>query len=119
MWELGTSELDDTYIHLSYIKESHDFQFTLFNQIFSGLKSEGTLKTSTLKLPKFQSEMKKRHNSSEQINIGTSASENATNYGSHHSLYNQWYSGPQKQYRHSSNLDISYSEDSNSLKSNR
>ncbi|KAL0830697.1 hypothetical protein ABMA28_002831 [Loxostege sticticalis] len=84
----------------------------------SGLKSEGTLKTSTLKLPKFQSEMKKRHNSSEQINIGTSASENATNYGSHHSLYNQWYSGPQKQYRHSSNLDISYSEDSNSLKSN-
>ncbi|KPI97452.1 PDZ domain-containing protein 6 [Papilio xuthus] len=37
---------------------------------------------------------------------------------SHHSLYNQWYNGSQKNYRHSSNLDISYSEDSNSLKSN-
>ncbi|XP_063826822.1 protein inturned [Ostrinia nubilalis] len=85
----------------------------------SNYKSEGTLKTSTLKLPKFQSEMKKRHSSSEQINIGTSTSDNSTsNFGSHHSLYNQWYSAPQKQYRHSSNLDISYSEDSNSLKSN-
>ncbi|GBP43488.1 Protein inturned [Eumeta japonica] len=37
--------------------------------------------------------------------------------GSQHSLYSQWYNGS-KQYRHSSNLDISYSEDSNSLKSN-
>ncbi|RVE48839.1 hypothetical protein evm_006489 [Chilo suppressalis] len=84
----------------------------------NNLKSDATLRSSTLKLPKFQSDLKKRHSSSEQINVGTSTSDsNIFNYGSHHSLYNQWYSGTQKSYRHSS-LDVSYSEDSNSLKSN-
>ncbi|CAH0752443.1 unnamed protein product [Diatraea saccharalis] len=81
-------------------------------------KSDVSLRSSTLKLPKFQSDLKKRHSSSEQINVGSSTSDgNIFNYGSNHSLYNQWYSGSQKQYRHSS-LDVSYSEDSNSLKSN-
>ncbi|KOB71620.1 PDZ domain-containing protein [Operophtera brumata] len=66
-------------------------------------------------LPK-AADTKRRHNSSEQINI-SAPSDSSLNYGSHHSLYNPWYSGAQK-YRHSS-LDVSYSEDSNSLKSNR
>ncbi|KAL4716107.1 hypothetical protein ACJJTC_013884 [Scirpophaga incertulas] len=83
----------------------------------NSMKSDTILRTSTLRLPKFNSDMKKRHSSSEQINMGSSsATENVNPFGSHHSLYNQWY-GTQKQYRHSS-LDISYSEDSNSLKSN-
>ncbi|XP_049872416.1 protein inturned [Pectinophora gossypiella] len=74
-----------------------------------------TLKTATIKLPKSSTEVKRRHNSSEQINVSnTNASEN--NYGSHHSLYSPWYNT--KQYRHASSLDVSYSEDSNSLKSN-
>nr|XP_021181739.2 protein inturned [Helicoverpa armigera] len=84
------------------------------------LKPDSPLKTSTLKLSKLQSE-KRRHNSSEQINVGSSTSDmnsmsSLTNYGSHHSLYGQSYNTAQK-YRHSS-LDVSYSEDSNSLKSN-
>ncbi|KAJ8723237.1 hypothetical protein PYW08_003149 [Mythimna loreyi] len=85
------------------------------------LKPDSTLKTSTLKLSKLQTD-KRRHNSSEQINVGSSASDmnsmnSLTNYGSHHSLYTQSYNTAQK-YRHSS-LDVSgYSEDSNSLKSN-
>ncbi|XP_047990843.1 protein inturned [Leguminivora glycinivorella] len=69
-------------------------------------KSDGTLKPSTLKLPK-----DRRHYSTEHINSGSTDS---VNYGSHHSLYGQWYNGK----RHASNLDVSYSEDSNSLKSN-
>ncbi|XP_053604737.1 protein inturned [Plodia interpunctella] len=79
----------------------------------NALKAD-TLKSSTLKLSKSTIDLKKRHSSSEQIN--SCNSENT--FGSHHSLYNQWYSGPQKQYRHSSSFDVSYSEDSNSLKSN-
>ncbi|XP_060801424.1 protein inturned isoform X2 [Amyelois transitella] len=81
----------------------------------NALKTE-PVKTSTLKHSKSQIDLKKRHSSTEQINACTS--DIASNHGGHHSLYNQWYSAPQKQYRHSSNLDISYSEDSNSLKSN-
>lgn len=85
----------------------------------NSLKPDSTLKTSTLKLSK-QTD-KRRHNSSEQINVGSSTSDmnsmnSLTNYGSHHSLYAQTYSTAPK-YRHSS-LDVSYSEDSNSLKSN-
>ncbi|CAG9134949.1 unnamed protein product [Plutella xylostella] len=87
-------------------------------------KSTDTLKLSTLKLAKSQLDLKKRHNSSEQINLGSSTSETSINtsyVGSHHnihSLHSQWYNPPQKSYRHSSNLDVSYSEDSNSCKSN-
>ncbi|KAM3964976.1 inturned planar cell polarity protein [Aphomia sociella] len=85
----------------------------------NSLKSDVALKSSTLKLPKSHADVKRRHNSSEQINVASNNSDNiANNYGSHHNLYSQWYNGSQKQYRHSSNLDISYSEDSNSLKSN-
>ncbi|XP_052755240.1 protein inturned isoform X2 [Galleria mellonella] len=86
----------------------------------NSLKSDTALKSSTLKLSKQTlGDVKKRHNSSEQINVASNSSDtNASNYGSHHNLYAQWYNGSQKQYRHSSNLDISYSEDSNSLKSN-
>lgn len=81
------------------------------------LKQDSTLKMSTLKLTKASTD-KRRHNSSEQINAGSSTSDmnSLTNYGSHHSLYAQTYNNAQK-YRHSS-LDVSYSEDSNSLKSN-
>ncbi|XP_075975543.1 inturned planar cell polarity protein [Anticarsia gemmatalis] len=83
----------------------------------NSLKPDATLKSSTLKLSKLQTD-KRRHNSSEQINVGSSTSDmnSLTNYGSHHSLYTQSYNST-KQYRHSS-LDVSYSEDSNSLKSN-
>lgn len=83
----------------------------------SALRSDSTLKTSTLKLTKSLSE-KRRHNSSEQINVGSSNSDmnSLTNYGSHHSLYVHTYNT--QKYRNSS-LDVSYSEDSNSLKSNR
>ncbi|XP_045535893.1 protein inturned [Papilio machaon] len=84
------------------------------------LKSDN-LRTTTLKLSKSQPDLKRRHNSSDQINSGISSADNPiNNYHSmsHHSLYHQWYNGSQKNYRHSSNLDISYSEDSNSLKSN-
>ncbi|KPI94755.1 hypothetical protein RR46_11759 [Papilio xuthus] len=84
------------------------------------LKSDN-FRSTTLKLSKSQPDLKRRHNSSDQINSGISSSDNPiNNYHSmsHHSLYNQWYNGSQKNYRHSSNLDISYSEDSNSLKSN-
>ncbi|XP_063381491.1 protein inturned [Cydia fagiglandana] len=76
-------------------------------------KSDGTLKPSTLKFPKDR----RRHNSTEQINVSSDSinvSSDSVNYGSHHSLYSQWYNGK----RHASNLDVSYSEDSNSLKSN-
>ncbi|CAD0201699.1 unnamed protein product [Chrysodeixis includens] len=78
--------------------------------------NNSTLKTSTLKLTKSLSE-KRRHNSSEQINVGSSNSDmnSLTNYGSHHSLYVHSYNT--QKYRNSS-LDVSYSEDSNSLKSN-
>ncbi|KAI5646108.1 protein inturned [Phthorimaea operculella] len=68
-----------------------------------------TIKTSTIKLPK--PEVRRRHNSSEQINVNSNTMD--SNYGSHHSLYSPWYS---TKYR--SSLDVSYSEDSNSLKSN-
>ncbi|XP_026733702.1 protein inturned [Trichoplusia ni] len=80
------------------------------------LRPDSTLKTSTLKLTKSLSE-KRRHNSSEQINVGSSNSDmnSLTNYGSHHSLYVHTYNT--QKYRNSS-LDVSYSEDSNSLKSN-
>ncbi|KAJ0183376.1 hypothetical protein K1T71_001352 [Dendrolimus kikuchii] len=81
----------------------------------NSLKSESTFKSSTLKLPKSQSDAKRRHNSSEHINVG-SVDNMASTFGSHHSLYMQWYNGSQK-YRHSS-VDVSYSDDSNSLKSN-
>lgn len=69
----------------------------------------------TLRTSKSSADLKKRHSSSEQIYMGSSLSDNS-NYGSHHNLYSQWYHGTQK-YRHSS-LDVSHSEDSNSLKSN-
>ncbi|XP_059057559.1 protein inturned isoform X2 [Achroia grisella] len=85
----------------------------------NSVKSEVVLKSS-VKLPKsIQSDVKKRHNSTDQINVASNSSDtNVSNYGSHNNLYAQWYNVNQKQYRHSSNLDISYSEDSNSLKSN-
>ncbi|XP_072932824.1 protein inturned isoform X2 [Epargyreus clarus] len=79
------------------------------------------LRSSTFKLSKSQLDLKRRHNSSEQINMGSSTSEaSINNYhsSSHHSLYGQWYNGSQKTYRHSSNVDVSYSEDSGSMKSN-
>ncbi|CAB3254886.1 unnamed protein product [Arctia plantaginis] len=83
----------------------------------SSLKLDSTLKSSTLRLSKPQID-KRRHNSSDQINMGSITTElnSLTNYDSHHSLYTQSYNNAQK-YRHSS-LDVSYSEDSNSLKSN-
>ncbi|XP_039755046.1 protein inturned [Pararge aegeria] len=76
-------------------------------------------KSPTLKLRKSQPDMKRRHNSSDQINAGSTSENSINNYHStsQHNLYAQWYNGPQKQYRHSS-LDVSYSEDSGSLKSN-
>ncbi|CAG4935912.1 unnamed protein product [Parnassius apollo] len=69
-----------------------------------------TLKVSSLKLSKSQPDLKRPPSTDNPINNYHSMS--------HHSLYNQWYNSSQKNYRHSSNLDISYSEDSNSLKSN-
>ncbi|KAJ2951184.1 hypothetical protein O0L34_g5577 [Tuta absoluta] len=69
-----------------------------------------TIKTSTIKLSK--PEVRRRHNSSEQLNVNSNTMD-SSNYGSHHSLYSPWYS---TKYR--SSLDVSYSEDSNSLKSN-
>lgn len=74
-----------------------------------------------MKLSKSQPDLKRRHNSTDQINAGPSSGDSPMNIyhsGSHHSLYSQWYTS-QKSYRHSSNLDITYSEDSNSVKSNR
>lgn len=52
--------------------------------------------------------------------MGSTSDNSVTNYHStsQHNLYAQWYNGPIKQYRHSS-IDVSYSEDSGSLKSNR
>ncbi|XP_068617364.1 protein inturned isoform X2 [Battus philenor] len=86
----------------------------------NSLKSD-TIRLSTLKLSRSQPDLKKRHNSSDQINIAATLTDSPLNNQhsmSHHTLYNQRYNGSQKNYRHSSNLDVSYSEDSNSLKSN-
>ena len=74
-----------------------------------------------MKPSKSQQDIKRRHNSTEQINDKMASIDNSVNSyhsTSQHNLYAQWYNGPQKQYRHSS-IDISYSEDSGSLKSNR
>ncbi|XP_022124017.2 protein inturned [Pieris rapae] len=73
------------------------------------LKSD-IIRSATLKLSKSQLDIKRRHNSSEQINTVDIQSAHST---SHHNLYSQWYSN---KYRHSS-VDVSYSEDSGSLKS--
>lgn len=78
-------------------------------------KADATKASS--KLQDARTDIKKRHHSSEQINLGSSTSENSINNFTNHNNMYQWYNGAQK-YRHSSNLDISYSEDSNSLKSN-
>ncbi|XP_023937398.2 protein inturned [Bicyclus anynana] len=74
-------------------------------------------KNPITKHPKHQSDMKRRHNSSDQINSGSTSEINNYQSTSQHNLYAQWYNGPQKQYRHSS-IDVSYSEDSGSVKSN-
>ncbi|KAG6447433.1 hypothetical protein O3G_MSEX004969 [Manduca sexta] len=80
----------------------------------NSLKPESSQK-STLKISKSPLEVKKRHSSSEHVNTASNTSDNSiSTYGSHHNLYSQWYNG--QKYRHS-NLDVSYSEDSNSLKS--
>ncbi|XP_050674593.1 protein inturned [Leptidea sinapis] len=72
--------------------------------------SKEIIRSATLKLSKSHTD-KRRHNSSEHIN--TAEPIHHTHSVSHHNLYAQWYG---KQYRHSS-LDVSYSEDSGSLKS--
>ncbi|CAH2047384.1 unnamed protein product, partial [Iphiclides podalirius] len=85
----------------------------------SSAKSDAP-KGATLKLSKSQPDLKRRHNSTDQINAGPSSSDghmNSYHSASHHSLHSPWYTA-QKNYRHSSNLDIAYSEDSNSVKSN-
>ncbi|XP_026496320.1 protein inturned isoform X1 [Vanessa tameamea] len=74
---------------------------------------------SSSKVSKPHLDVKRRHNSTEQINTGSTSDNSINNYHStsQHNLYAQWYNGPLKQYRHSS-LDVSYSEDSGSIKSN-
>ncbi|XP_050348827.1 protein inturned isoform X2 [Nymphalis io] len=74
---------------------------------------------SSSKVSKAHLDVKRRHNSTEQINTGSASDNSINNYHStsQHNLHAQWYNGPLKQYRHSS-LDVSYSEDSGSLKSN-
>ncbi|CAG4930548.1 unnamed protein product [Colias eurytheme] len=80
-----------------------------------GRKKEGSIKSdiirsATLKLSKSQLDIKRRHNSSEHINTNSNeiSIQNAHST-SHHNLYSN-------KYRHSS-LDVSYSEDSGSVKS--
>ncbi|XP_041980021.1 protein inturned [Aricia agestis] len=72
------------------------------------------IKSATLKLSKSQNDIKKRL-SSEQIASIDNIMISKHHSSSQHSLHAQWYNAP-KQYR--SSVDVSYSEDSGSLKSN-
>ncbi|CAH0719908.1 unnamed protein product, partial [Brenthis ino] len=86
-------------------------------KIRDNTSSKSDVKNPTLKLSKSQQDIKRRHNSSELINMAIENSTHNFHSASQHNLHAQWYNGPQKQYRHSS-IDVSYSEDSGSLKSN-
>ncbi|XP_013162502.1 PREDICTED: uncharacterized protein LOC106113990 [Papilio xuthus] len=123
LYEVGLHKYLTTWFSsntLPQVETTPEYLTKYGRKMRDSLKSDN-FRSTTLKLSKSQPDLKRRHNSSDQINSVISSSDNPiNNYHSmsHHSLYNQWYNGSQKNYRHSSNLDISYSEDSNSLKSN-
>ncbi|CAK1555191.1 unnamed protein product [Leptosia nina] len=109
----------DRYL-ASWLKSNSQPQLQLSPEILTkqGRKKENIslksdiIRSATLKLSKSQLDIKRRHNSSEQINTGFENTMQMAHSTSHHNLYSQWHN----KYRHSS-VDVSYSEDSGSVKS--